>query len=366
MPWLVLKNACGLNNRAYLRLLERFGSPQAVLEAPISDLYQVDGVTPKMAKAISRKTFHQRAYCELEKAERNNYSILTLHDADYPELLRHIADPPPVLYVYGKLLRHEPAVAVVGSRKATAYGMNSARKIAGGLAEHGWTIVSGLARGIDTAAHKAALKRGTRTIAILGTGLNVIYPKQNRQLFHEIPENGALVSEFFLDTEPRAHHFPVRNRIISGLCYGTVVVEASRRSGALITARLALEQGREVFAVPGSISSPASKGTHFLIRQGARLIENADQVTDELAAQIEPGVTPPSTEGKPEGRDLPATIELNSLEKEILELIGPDPVHIDAIAGRTDADPGLLAGTLLQLELKGLVLQRPGKFFQRP
>ncbi len=365
LPWLALKSVPGLTNQAYLRLLERFGSPAAVLKAPAADLVQAGGISGKLAKIIAGYKCPGWVYAELEAIEKKNYTLLTLHDPDYPDLLRHIADPPPVLYIRGKLYPRQPSVAVVGSRRATAYGLNATRKIAGELAEHGWTIVSGMARGIDTAAHKAALAAGKRTIAVLGTGLNVIYPRQNAKLYNEIAESGALVSEFFLDTEPRGHHFPVRNRIISGLCYATVVVEAARRSGALITARLALEQGREVFAVPGSIDSATSRGPHFLIRQGAHLVENAHQVTDELADQLDPGLIEAAPGIKPGAGNKPAGIELSAAERKILELIGPEPVHIDEIATGTDTGPGQLASILLQLELKGAVVQRPGKFFQR-
>ncbi len=366
LPWLSLKSVPGLTNQAYLGLLEHFGSPSAVLEAPAADLVKAKAVSTKLADAIARHSCPGWVYAELEAVEKQNYTILTLDDPGYPRLLRHIADPPPVLYVRGKLCPRQPSVAVVGSRKATSYGLNAARKIAGGLAEHGWTIVSGMALGIDSAAHKAALAAGKETIAVLGTGLDVIYPRQNAKLYNEIAESGALVSEFFLDTEPRGHHFPVRNRIISGLCYGTVVVEAARRSGALITARLALEQGRDVFAVPGSIESPSSRGTNFLIRQGAHLVENADQVTAELADQLDCGLVRTTPEVKSGTGKKTDVVELSAAERKILDLIGAEPVHIDEIAVKTDAGTGELASILLHLELKGAVVQRPGKFFQRP
>ncbi len=363
LPWLILKSIPGLNNKAYLSLVEAFGSPQAVLKAAPAALERVNGISRQLATSIA--SYRPPAWIreELATVQRENYKIFTIQDGDYPCLLRHIADPPPVLYVKGTIHCHEPSVAIVGSRMATRYGLQVAESLARDLAQQGWTVVSGLAHGIDAAAHKGALKAGGRTIAILGTGINVIYPKNNKEIYDKIPQSGALVSEFFLDTEPKAHHFPVRNRIISGICYATVVVEAARRSGALITARLALEQGREVFAVPGNINSAASKGTHLLIRQGAILVENADQIISELAAQVEPGSL--RAEADPAGSHKSMPVKLESEEKKVYELIDVYPIHIDEIANQCSLDPGRLAAVLMQLELKGIIARSPGKYFQR-
>jgi DNA processing protein len=297
---------------------------------------------------------------ELDLAHRKGYQIVTLTDAGYPRLLRQIPDPPPFLYVSGRLDDSPLIVAVVGSRNATAYGLHSTRSLSASLASLNVTIVSGMARGIDTAAHRGALAAGGTTIAVLGSGLERIYPAENQSLFDEITERGAVVSEFPLHTKPEAHNFPVRNRIISGMCLGTVVVEASRKSGSLITARLAAEQNREVFAVPGSIQSFKSSGTHTLIKQGAKLVEHARDVIEELAPMVPPE--------RPAEDDLNDTakaeqVTLTADEDRVYDALGPYSVHIDDLARSLSMESGRLSGVLLQLEIKGLVEQLPGKWF---
>jgi DNA processing protein len=284
-----------------------------------------------------------------------------LTHADYPPLLREIPDPPPFLYVSGDLQGCERCVAVVGSRNATAYGLATARQICTELALLKFTVVSGMALGIDTAAHEGALSVRGKTVAVLGSGLNQVYPAENRKLAERIAATGAVISEFALDSGPEAHHFPVRNRIISGMCCGTVVVEATRHSGSLITARLAAEQNREVFAVPGSVQSFKSMGTHTLIKQGAKLVENAQDIVCELGQFLSaPGDS---------GRRGPASrIEvrqaLTAEESRVLRALGPYPLHIDELVRQLTMDAGKLSGILLQLELKGVVQQLPGKLFQ--
>ena len=281
---------------------------------------------------------------------------------EYPPLLRQIPDPPPFLYVKGSLghSAHAPCIAVVGSRNATPYGRSITRSLCEDLAQAGLTIVSGMARGIDTEAHEGALAVEGKTIAVLGSGLENIYPAANLKLFHRIAEAGAVISEFSLDTEPDAHNFPRRNRIISGMSLGTVVVEATRKSGSLITARLAAEQNREVFAVPGSIESFKSRGTHALIKQGAKLVEHISDIIEEishmLAAPLEKGRTP-----QPAGATSPPTLSPD--ESIVFEFLEPYPVHIDDISRQLDMAPAKISSLLLQLELKGVVRQSPGKYF---
>jgi DNA processing protein len=249
---------------------------------------------------------------------------------------------------------------VVGSRNATHYGISTALKLSSDLASLGITIVSGMALGIDSAAHEGALRGKGQTIAVLGSGLEVIYPKENRNLFYAIAENGAVISEFPLMTEPEPKNFPIRNRIISGICLGTVVVEASKKSGSLITARLAAEQGREVFAVPGSIHSFKSAGAHSLIKQGAKLVEHARDIMEELVGMM----APPASTGTLSQNQIDAVLPpLSSDESSVIDAMDPYPVHIDDLARVLSMAPGKLAGILLQLELKGVIKQSPGKRF---
>jgi DNA processing protein len=254
----------------------------------------------------------------------------------------------------------ERPIAVVGSRNATAYGLTVAHQLGGDLASLGFTVVSGMALGIDAAAHEGALAGGGRTAAVLGSGLGRIYPPQHLRLFERISAGGAVVSEFPLQAGPEGHHFPIRNRVISGMSLGTVVVEASRTSGALITARLAAEQNREVFAVPGSVQSYKSTGTHSLIKQGAKLVENAQDIVSELGhflAGAQPGAGP---QGPPPGGTSP---RLTAEETEVVQALGPYPLHLDELVRKLAMDAGRLSGILLELELKGIVAQQPGKLF---
>jgi DNA processing protein len=358
LPWFQLKSAPGIGNHLFKRLVERFGDPRAVLEAPAAALAGVEGVTARLAQALKSHRVPAAAAAEIETARRRGYQLVTMTAADYPPLLREIPDPPPYLYVRGTLGGELNPIAVVGSRQATAYGEAAARQIAADLARLGFTVVSGMALGIDAAAHEGALGAGGRTVAVLGSGLDNVYPPQHRGLFARIAQNGAVVSEFPLDAGPEAHHFPQRNRVISGMSFGTVVVEATRRSGALITARLSAEQNREVFAVPGSIHSFKSTGTHMLIKQGAKLVENAQDIVAEIGHFMGRAAEPvPAPEAAANRHGL------TEEERQVMAAMGPYPEHIDRILRRLAMDPGTLSGTLLQLELKGMVRQLPGKFF---
>lgn len=323
----------------------------------------VEEVHKTLAKAIKTFEGFHWAEEEIRRLQSLGAHIVTIEQQGYPSSLKAIYDPPPFLYIKGEISpRDQLAVAMVGSRAATAYGLRVAFAMARDLAVRGVTIVSGMARGIDSAAHRGALSAGGRTIAVLGCGINVIYPPENRELHEQISRNGAVLTEFPLDTQPEAPHFPARNRIISGLSIGVVIAEAAPRSGSLITARYALEQGREVFAIPGNVESMRSRGTHGLIRQGAHLVEKADdvlQVIEPLARNW--GLSPAAAETKAaEGLQ-----DLSREEMHILSTLEEGPLHIDEVTSRCRISISDAAALLLQLELKGLVQQLPGKQFVR-
>jgi DNA processing protein len=360
LPWFYLKSVAGIGNHLYKRLIDRFHSPEIVFRSAPQQLLEVEGISTRQAAAILSYKPADRIKAELDQVRQKGYKIITLNDPVYPALLREIPDPPPLLYICGTLNGLEKNIAVVGSRNATAYGISATQRLCADLAAFDMTIVSGMAIGIDTAAHQGALAVKGKTIAVLGSGLNKIYPSENVNLFRRIAENGAVISEFTLDTEPEAHNFPIRNRIISGMSMGTVVVEATRKSGSLITARLAAEQNREVFAVPGSIQSFKSTGTHTLIKQGAKLVENAQDVLEELAAFID---APLQFQDRDSGHNATSTSLLPPDELAVYKVLSPYPEHIDMIVRKTRIEPGKLLGLLLQLELKGMVHQLPGKLF---
>ena len=320
----------------------------------------VQGVSARVVKGIRHsKESIPAARHELKQIQSNNIQVLTLSDPHYPALLKQIDDPPPILTYVGNLEAQMPCLAMVGSRQATAYGINTARQLAKTLSEKGLTVVSGMARGIDTAAHQGCLDAGGRTIAVIGSGLKKIYPKENRHLVDKIITNGAVVSEFKLDTEPFPYNFPARNRIIAGLSCGTVVVEAAKKSGSLITARLSAEYNREIFAVPGSIKSKKSEGTHALLKQGAKLVENETDIIDEIRHFVTPSGAPPIPVPVPEHK--PPTLDKAS--KTVYQLLDSYPRHIDRViesSGMKSADVTVI---LLDLELQGLVRQHPGNYF---
>ena len=358
-PWFYLKSVPGVGNLLCKRLIDRFKSPENALQASDQELLQVNGLTKRHVAAIKNHK-PENIETELALAANKDYRFVTLTDSNYPRLLREIPDPPPFLYVYGRLEGNSANLAVVGSRNATGYGLSTTKDLCTSLASYNLTIVSGMARGIDTAAHQGALAAGGKTIAVLGSGLERIYPVENRKLFHRIAENGAVVSEFPLMAGPEAHHFPIRNRIISGMSLGTVVVEATRKSGSLITARLAAEQNREVFAVPGSIQSFKSAGSHTLIKQGAKLVEHAQDVIEELVPLV-----PFNQRLENNSPDL-TNKKLESLsddEVRVYQALDPYPVHVDDLARKISMQPGKLLSMLLKLELNGMVQQSPGKLF---
>jgi DNA processing protein len=358
LPWLILKSVPGVGNVLFKRLIDHFQTPAHVLGATAEHLGRVDGISDRVARLISRHRLTDQVKQELDSIQKTECRIVTLTDLDYPPLLKEIPDPPPYLYVLGNQGTEEHCIAVVGSRNATSYGIGVTRQLCRDLSKAGFAVVSGLARGIDTAAHESALKEGGRTIAVLGSGLKCIYPKDNRPLAQSISKNGAIISELPLHAEPEAHHFPARNRIISGLCLGTVVVEAAMKSGALITARLALEQNREVFAVPGSIGSNKSGGTHGLIKQGAKLVESAEDVIEELVPIMKRSALILSKTNL-SGASYDG---FSNEEARILKALGPYPIHIDSLARTLCLPVGMLSGTLLKLELRGAVRQTSGNF----
>jgi len=368
--WLALRRAPDTGDVNIRKLVEYFGSPQEVFRADREAL-SASGITNNARIEALAKFFNSFSEWaaiddELGKVNRMGARIISLSGNDYPELLKNIANPPVVLYVKGTLQKDDAqAIAVVGSRLATNYGLQQAEKLSCSLAQKGLTIVSGLASGIDSAAHKATIKAGGRTIAVLGCGLDVIYPPKNASLYFDIAASGAVISEFQLGTSPERGNFPRRNRLISGLSLGTIVVEAAARSGSLITASCALEQGREVFAVPGSVNAPTSKGTNKLLKQGARLVEDADDIISELSGVFK-GVlkgffkdknTTPQEPVKPRPK-------LTGDEETLLNLLAYEPRHVDAIAAEGEFDTAQLLSLLLALELKGMVHQDSGMQFR--
>ena len=363
--WIALKQASGIGPLIYKRLVDRFGSPEKVLSASRADLLGVAGMTENAAQSVLRAASAQGPQKEIACCRENGYRIITLHDAQYPYRLARIADPPPYLYALGEDIPAGPAVAIVGTRNCTRYGISMARRLSADLAAMGMVIVSGMARGVDSAAHRGALEAGGKTVAVLGSGLSVIYPPENRKLYFDIAGNGTVISELPVKELPNSYNFPARNRIISGMSLGTVVVEAAKKSGSLITARLAAEQGREVFAVPGNIQSYKSTGTHALLKQGARLVERADDVIEELAPLLVAGFAS-REETSPAARETGrAAVDLTAAEKRIYDTLDSYPAHIDELAQRLKTDAGSLLADLLNLELKGMAVQMPGKYFYR-
>ncbi|NLE82692.1 MAG: DNA-protecting protein DprA [Rhodococcus sp.] len=346
----------GVGPRIRRALLDRFGTPQAVLSAAPSELREVQGVGTKLSLAIARAAAQIDAAAEVDLCRRQGIEILADCDERYPDVLGEIPDPPGVLFVRGSLLPADAlAIAIVGTRHATPYGLRQAERLAGSLARAGLTIVSGLARGIDAAAHRGALAAGGRTLAVLGSGVLCIYPPEHGKLAEEVAGCGALISEAPPRAAPRGGMFPQRNRIISGLSLGVIVVEAGDRSGALITARHAMEQGREVFAVPGRVDDRTARGCHRLLRDGAKLVESADDVLEELG----PLFTPTQRE---DGQVVhhPAELLLNELEQQVLAAIQTDATSIDEVVLESGLPVAQVLSTLSVLEMRRLVRRLSG------
>lgn len=352
--WISLHLIAGLGAESARRLLQRFGSPASILSQPTAQLAECVGL--KVATAVTQGTVAEKTSSALRWLEEDGNHLLTLADEDYPARLLEIADPPVVLYMKGRrdllAAANVMALAIVGSRNATPGGLRNAESFARALSQAGITIVSGMALGIDSAAHRGGLDGAGSTIAVVGTGLDLVYPARNKALAHQLAETGLLVSEFPLGTPALANNFPRRNRIISGLSRGVLVVEAALASGSLITARQAGEQGRDVFAIPGSIHSPLSKGCHQLIKQGAKLVDDANDILIELS--LAPQIRPP----------LPAT-SIVAVEDTILAAMGYDPVTVDSLVETTGKPAEKIMARLTELELGGVVAAQPGGKYQR-
>lgn len=350
----------GIGARTYQTLVERFGSIAGVFQAVKPELEKLPGIGEKIANAILEESQHVDINQEIDLAEKNNIKIIPYTSADYPQHLKNLYDPPLVLYVKGNLLETDLiALAIVGSRRCTYYGLSQAERFARQLAQKGFCIVSGMARGIDTAAHKGAIGSNGRTIAVLGCGLGTVYPKENTILSENIIQHGALISEFPINTPPDYRNFPPRNRIISGLSLGVLVIESTLKSGSLITAQWALEQGKEVFALPGNVDSLYSQGTNKLIKEGAKLTEDITDIIQELG--------PVADSLCPAGEDAalndPRDLLLNSHEKKIFSLLSSAPIYIDEIIQSTKLPTSIVSSTLMILEIKKLVKQLSGKRF---
>ncbi len=361
--WLRLLESPGVGRESARRLLAAFGSPQAAVDASSAARREVVGRGAADGLATPPESFDALLAATLQwlvAAESGApRGVVTLGDAHYPPALLQTADPPLLLYTLGRVeLLAAPSVAIVGSRNPTPQGRDNARAFASHLSKAGLTIVSGLALGIDGAAHEGALEGPGSTVAVVGTGLDRVYPARHRTLAHRIAREGLLVSEYPLGTPPLPENFPLRNRIIAGLARGTLVVEAALQSGSLITARLAAEAGREVFAIPGSIHSPLARGCHALIRQGAKLVETGQDVLEELRLDGTPARAEPAP---PADDPAAATLPPDAL----LDAIGHDPVSLDALVARTGLSAAELGARLLELELEGRVSRLPGQLFQR-
>ncbi|HWQ70522.1 MAG TPA: DNA-processing protein DprA [Patescibacteria group bacterium] len=357
--WLALALIPEVGSATFYRLREALGSVEAVLRADREAIAQVPGISRQVAQAIASFPWRDTLDRELRVIETRGLGLRRFGDEGYPELLAAIHSPPPVLYLRGTMRSEDrAAVAIVGSRTASPYGAAIAEQISGELAQRGVTIVSGMARGIDAAAHRGALRAGGRTLAVLGCGLGVTYPPEHAELADQIAAQGALISEFPIFMPPKPSHFPRRNRIISGLARGVVVIEAGLDSGALITANYALEQGRDVFAVPGQVTSRFSRGCHQLIKAGAKLTEGWEDIWEDIELQAAPGAQ----------TILDLTAVRSPLEPQevlIIDTLEAGPMQIDDLIGRTQLPAGQMASLLLSLMLKGIIEELPGKCFAK-
>jgi len=370
--WLKLIRADGVGPAIFGRLIKRFGTAERALGASVAELAKVSGLGFKTAERIAatREKFNPKP--ELELAHKLGVYLINLEDERYPPVLKRIYDPPPVLYVKGGLTRDDNlAISIVGSRRCSLYGQEQSSRFAHFLASAGFTICSGMARGIDTAAHQGALSARGRTIAVQGCGLATIFPPENKKLFELIAESGACLSELPLKYEPLRENFPPRNRIIAGLSLGTIVIEAALRSGALITARAALDYDREVMAVPGKIDSPLSRGAHQLIKQGARLIESVEDVTEALGHIGEQltehvGIAAANAAERAEKTLFDASqLKLSDAERKIYDCLNSEPKHVEQVIAETNLAAGVVSATLISMRLKGLIKQLPGSMFAK-
>ncbi|GAB6098908.1 DNA-processing protein DprA [Halanaerocella petrolearia] len=357
--WMWLTKVPKLGPRRIKKLLDYFKDAKGIWTASREELNNVSGIGPSISGQIIESKDKFNFARELEQLKQEEVKVVTLGEECYPKLLKEIYDPPPVLYYKGELINLElPCIAIVGSRKCTDYGRQVAKRLSQRLAEIGISVISGLARGIDTAAHQGALHTGS-TSAILGSGLDRIYPPENKGIAKQITTSGSLLTPFPLGTSPEAKHFPARNRIISGLSLGTIVVEAAQKSGSLITANLALEQGREVFAIPGDITKKQSIGTNDLIKTGAKLVQDIDDILVELPIKNNRADTNVQTK-----IDQNRIHNLSKKQKQVYRNLSISPQQFETVINSVDLDSAQLNSVLLELEVKGLVEQLPGRKFK--
>jgi len=364
--WLALTSINGLGGNGLQALIDVFGEPRKIFSATFEALCSVQGIGKTIARRICDYRDWSRQERELQFLAKANIAILTRQDSLYPVSLSHIYNAPALLFAKGTLQENEKCIAVVGSRTASTYGMFVAERLCRELALHGITVVSGMARGIDSAAHRGAISGKGRTIAVLGNGLDIVYPPENLSLSKNIADHGALITEYPAGTPPRRNNFPARNRIISGISLGVVIVEATERSGSLITAKFALEQGREVFAIPGAIDSPGSKGTHKLLKDGAKLVETVDDILDEIHYHLDvvntalpaSGCPGKSENVGPEQRK--HVMELNPDEEAILSHLKNSPIDVDELIFLTGITCQAIQPILMMLEMKGCIQKMPG------
>jgi DNA processing protein len=368
--WLALTRIDGLGIRGCHKLIQHFGSPQAAYMASLTELESC-GVPARVAQAIFAQAALKEAEKEVQEVSKADCILIAYDSEEYPPLLKQIPDAPLLLYVRGDVkVLSQYAVAVVGARRPSAYGSSVAHRLAHDLAQRQLVVVSGLARGVDSAAHRGALEAKGKTVAVMGSGIDVMYPRENKKLADEIAKSGAVISEFPLGTGPTPENFPIRNRIISGLSLGVVVVEAAEYSGSLITARLALEQNREVFAVPGNITSAQSFGPNHLIKQGAKLVDQWMDVIEEFPSEVRMQLLPPleASEGEPMGAQAATLFEasLTPDQKAVFETLRADQTSfVDEIVGAAKIPHPRVLAALLDLEMNGLIRQLPGKNFIR-
>lgn len=362
--WLALTFIKDVGPITTKRLLSALHSPRKILEAGLNELKDIEDITESKAKRIYEFDSWSKVDKEIEAIKNRAIRIIKYTDREYPESLRQIDTSPILLYAKGRFVKEDKyAIAMVGSRNMTEYGKNIAEIIASELSSYGLTVVSGMARGIDTLSHKGALKAGGRSIAVLGCGLDNPYPPENIEIFERLSVNGCVISEFPLGTPPNKENFPARNRLISGLSLGVLVVEATTNSGSLITANYALEQGKDVFAIPGNITSRNSEGTNTLIKKGAKLVQRVDDILEEIAPQLKDLIDSSKiASGKILSKNIDG-LEISDGEKAICNILGSEPKHIDLIAREIKMQPARLLGLLLGLEIKGIVKQADGKRF---
>ena len=368
--WLAVMLTPGVGSRTSAELLKRFGNPERIFAASKTELEACGLPAPVSNEIVSGRPL-SAAEQELEKVRQHNARLLAWDEPEYPALLKEIYDPPVLLYVRGDVAAlSTPCIAMVGARAPSPYGRQVAERIAGDLAARGLTIVSGLARGIDTCGHRGALEAGGKTVAVLGCGLDVDYPKENRKLRQQIERNGCVLTELPLGIYPAPQNFPVRNRIIAGLSWGAIVVEGGRYSGSLITGRLAMEFNRQVYAVPGNITSKRSAAPNLLIKQGAKLVEGWEDVVEELPTPLRTDIleriAQAETAGDAVQEPLPLTENLSATEQKVFGILKADEaLHVDALVEATGLSPAGVLTALLELEMKGIVRSLPGKNYLR-